>query len=421
MRSYNIAVLNGSKDTTEFEMPVDTVRALNRIEGHRIISINHRKLYDQNGITEASRIIEGQLKKNNIDIVMYGLGVEYDFSIEYFAKLRESYFLVLCAWEDAQYFEKSSKYYSQAFDLVSTEGKLNVQRYAMYGIDAIPYYGAFDTRNWLNMSCKKTRDACFVGSIDKIGRKEYLEHLVNNKVDIGIFGSGTAGGVLSYSDMNKLYCSSKIGLSFSGVSNLTALDKNITINRRIKPIKGRAQEIALTGTFVLAEYSPGLAEIFEIGIEIDVFSSREELLRKLNYYLEHEPEREKMAEKGYLRALRDYEEVNVWKGLMLDIHRKLEIKARSNKLVKNIIYKDSIFKSPFSSYHLFKMLRFLLRGNLKNALAEFLIFINYPLIDGGVFLYYVKVDFINFLVSVNWLRNSVRKLKKNMRKHVAKL
>lgn len=421
MRSYNIAVFQGSRNTTEYEMPVDTVRALNRIEGNTVIHINHKKIYGKSGALEAPKIIDKQLKKNNIDIVIFGYDSEYDFSIEYFSKLRENYFMVLLAWEDSHFFEKSSKYYSQAFDLVSTEGNLNVQRYAMYGVDAIPYYGAFDTRNWLNLSCEKTRDLCFVGSTAKIGRREYLKYLVDNKVNIEIFGGGTAGGVISYSDMNRLYCSSKIGLSLSGNSNLSALDKDITINRRIKPVKGRSQEIALTGTFVLSEYSPGVAEIFEVGSEIDVFSDRDELLAKIRYYLEHETEREEMATRAFKRAVRDYDEINVWKNYMEEFHKKIEIKKKKDKLSGNIIYKDPIFKRAFSAFHLYKILEFFLRGMLGKALAEFVVYVRYPFFDRGIFLYYVNHHVVSFLGSIRWLRCLVKKIKKCFEENVDKV
>ena len=37
-------------------------------------------------------------------------------------------------------------------------------------------------------------------------------------------------------------------------------------------VKGRCQEIALSGGFVLSEYAPGLEDLFDIGTEIDVFN-----------------------------------------------------------------------------------------------------------------------------------------------------
>ena len=58
--------------------------------------------------------------------------------------------------------------------------------------------------------------------------------------------------------------------------------------------------------FALCEYAPGLEHFFEVGKEIDIFHDKEELLEKVKYYLVHEEEREKIAQKGYERALKDY-------------------------------------------------------------------------------------------------------------------
>ena len=41
---------------------------------------------------------------------------------------------------------------------------------------------------------------------------------------------------------------------------------------------------------------------FEIGKEIDIFGSEEELLEKVAYYLEHEEERVEMANRAYKKV-----------------------------------------------------------------------------------------------------------------------
>ena len=102
----------------------------------------------------------------------------------------------------------------------------------------------------------------------------------------------------------------------------------------------------------MCEYSTEIQKLFEIGSEIDIFYNKEELLPKIEYcYLKNEAEREEIAFKGFERAMRDYDEVNVWKKFMAEFHKRFEIK--SNKLTENIICKDPISKRAFSAFHLF--------------------------------------------------------------------
>ena len=49
---------------------------------------------------------------------------------------------------------------------------------------------------------------------------------------------------------------------------------------------------------MLTEYRKDLEEYFDIGREIDVFSSPEEAKEKIDYYLSHPEERQKMARLG---------------------------------------------------------------------------------------------------------------------------
>ena len=46
--------------------------------------------------------------------------------------------------------------------------------------------------------------------------------------------------------------------------------------------------------------------MFEVNREIVTYHSNEELLEKINYYLNHEEERRKIAEAGQRRTLKDH-------------------------------------------------------------------------------------------------------------------
>jgi spore maturation protein CgeB len=57
---------------------------------------------------------------------------------------------------------------------------------------------------------------------------------------------------------------------------------------------------------LLTNYTPGLEKLFDIGKEIVVYDSLEDLNKKVRYYLENENERNQITEAGYLRAKNEH-------------------------------------------------------------------------------------------------------------------
>ncbi len=84
----------------------------------------------------------------------------------------------------------------------------------------------------------------------------------------------------------------------------------INLNIALKGIEGgttqRIMDIMGAGGFVLTNYCEETAELFEEDKEIVMFRTPEELIQKVDYYLEHEEEREQIARAGHERAMNDY-------------------------------------------------------------------------------------------------------------------
>ena len=98
----------------------------------------------------------------------------------------------------------------------------------------------------------------------------------------GVKYMGSAGHTY---EINKIYNASSI---------------NVDINRlyQMDIIPMRIFDIMACGGFVLAEYSKELSNIFEIGKEVETYSTLDELLSKATYYLDHESEALEIAERG---------------------------------------------------------------------------------------------------------------------------
>ena len=66
----------------------------------------------------------------------------------------------------------------------------------------------------------------------------------------------------------------------------------------------RVFDVPATGAFLLTDYSEELAQHFELGGELDSFSTPQELRKKIIHYLSHGQERTEIAKAGYQKVLR---------------------------------------------------------------------------------------------------------------------
>lgn len=96
-----------------------------------------------------------------------------------------------------------------------------------------------------------------------------------------------------------------------GVESLTEMPKifhlsRINLNMTIKPIQTglplRIFDIMGCGGFLMTNYQAELPEYFEIGVDLEAYSSLEELVDKCAYYLSHEEERKQIALNGYQKV-----------------------------------------------------------------------------------------------------------------------
>ena len=81
---------------------------------------------------------------------------------------------------------------------------------------------------------------------------------------------------------------------------------NLNFLRKINDdvITSRSLEIPASGGFMLAERTEAQTKIFQERIEADYFSSKEELLKKILYYLSNEKIRKRVEKKGYNKCIK---------------------------------------------------------------------------------------------------------------------
>lgn len=94
------------------------------------------------------------------------------------------------------------------------------------------------------------------------------------------------GGVDTLTQMPKVFHASKINL------NMTMRPIETGLSLRIWDVLG-------SGGFLLTNYQAEIPEYFEIGRDLEVYESMDDLIHKVDYYLHHDAERIEIALNGY--------------------------------------------------------------------------------------------------------------------------
>ena len=388
MKNLNVAIFEKNlyrayKGGEEFD------KAIKRSGASKIYKIYFAKLVEENGVLQAIKLIKNQLSTLKVDVIFFSLDNCFELPPRFFQEIRNEYTLIIYVGDDEHYFDRSARYYAQSFDLVLSSSPLCAKRHELYGVNALYFPASYNTSHYQSIESTSCEDVTFIGKVSgKLGREDYINSLKDNKdIDFANYGIGSTKGILTLSQMYSIYKSSKISLNFTGVSNSTILDYDITINRRIHGLKGRCQEIAMCGGFVLTEYAPGIEELFTLGSEIDTFKSLEELTEKVNFYLRNDDIRNAMAERANVRALKYFSDVYQWRRIGEIIQE--EINPNKDKS-KNSLYLDPIFLKSYASFHYSKYIISILKFNLYPWLRDIPHFLLLGIPDIKLLAYYLK-------------------------------
>lgn len=116
------------------------------------------------------------------------------------------------------------------------------------------------------------------------------------------------GRTVAHEDLPRLYRNSRINI------NIHHLQSSTSLNLRVF-------DVPAAEGFLLTDSMPGLENYFEIGREVEVYRTPEELREKVLYYLQHPEERLEIARRGRERVLREHRFAHRV-GTLMDILRK---------------------------------------------------------------------------------------------------
>jgi spore maturation protein CgeB len=154
-------------------------------------------------------------------------------------------------------------------------------------------------------------DVTFVGQPHG-NRRDVVRAIAAAGIDVRCFGNGWEGGRVGHEEMVRIFSTSRVNLNLANSStpNPTlrmrlgayARGRRPDTARRPSQIKGRTFEVPGSGGFQLTDRVAHLERYFDIGREIAVFSSTDELIEQLRFWLDHAGERAAVAQAGYRRV-----------------------------------------------------------------------------------------------------------------------
>jgi hypothetical protein len=180
-------------------------------------------------------------------------------------------------------------------DLAWTSSLVATEWYLASGGVPIHLPEGTNPRVYARQEVGKDIDVSFVGA--RYGfRPIRIEFLRRNGIDIRAFGAGWNTGFVSQYEMVKIYNRSRINLGMGGIN----------FSERLTNVKGRDFDIPCTGNFYITTFNPELALYFTIGKEIVCYSTADELLELVRYYLAHPDEALEIGLAGRVRCLREH-------------------------------------------------------------------------------------------------------------------
>ena len=136
----------------------------------------------------------------------------------------------------------------------------------------------------------KEIDVIFVGSISP-KREKFIDLLKKNNINIICYGYGWENKPIFLEELADKYRKSKIILNFT------------------RGDSGFSDRVLLTmasGSLIISEYCRDFEKFFKKGVHLEWFKTPKELLELVKFYLENETNREKIAQKGNKKVLKNF-------------------------------------------------------------------------------------------------------------------
>jgi len=286
---------------------------------HKIIYFPFDEIMIQNGADLMNKMLSKKVLDEKPDLCFFCIST-YEIKKETIKKIKAETLNWFC--DDHWRFDNFSKHWAPCFNWVVTTDSKAIEKYHKLGIkNVIKSQWACNQFLYKSMALEKTYDIGFIGQLYG-KRKTIIDKIKKAGLKINCWGKGWSNGRISQEEMIKIFSKTKINLNFSDSSTRPFLKaiggiflrppnyydnlKSFIDRRKRKQIKGRNFEIPGCGSFLLTDSADNLEDYYIDGKEIVIYNNSDDLIRKIHYYLDHKEDREKIAQAGYERTLKDH-------------------------------------------------------------------------------------------------------------------
>ena len=251
----------------------------------------------------------------NPDIIFFIL-MRDELSFKTLDYLKDKYITINWFCDDQWRFESFTKYYAPHFTYSVTTDKFALKKYRNIGYKNVilSQWASFGFTEDIDFEAIKYKyNVSFVGGISGY-RKWLINKLEKAGMKVECFGAGWENGRVTFEKMGEIFKISKINLNISNsvnydvryiFSSLRSIKEFLRSKKRVEQIKARNFEIPAFGGFQLTNYVPCLEDYFDIGGEVAVYISFDDLILRISYYLNNEEERKKIMINGYKSVMNE--------------------------------------------------------------------------------------------------------------------
>ena len=274
--------------------------------GCEVLYFDFATLLREHGRAAMNRLLRETVDRERPDILFCSL-YKYEIDTQVMRKITEETETVTLNWfcDDTFRFRGFSSRWAKCFDWIFTVDEWCVPKYKQLGAAHAEYVRwACNPFLYHRSTEPALYDVTFVGQPHG-DRREAIAALQAAGVSVQTWGRGWDKGRLSQDEMIEVFGRSRINLNFSNASMRLGWMGKLGM-KLPRQIKGRLLEVPACGGFLLTGDAPALRQYYEPDKDVGVFSSTQELVEKVKYYLSHEDERVAIAKSGYERTMREH-------------------------------------------------------------------------------------------------------------------
>lgn len=202
-------------------------------------------------------------------------------------------------------FRKTVKLY----DVIFVQREINIQELKSLGAKNVElclrsYDPDFNKPVILNNDDKEKygTKVGFIGSYEDV-RASYIAYLINNGIPVSVTGAGWENA--KYWEIIKPFFKAPFAYGDDFIKTICGMDIALHFLRHANRDEqdSRTFELPSSGAFMLAEKSKVHLSLFQDGKEAVFFDTKEDLLKKVKYYLSNHVERIQIAAEGHKRCI----------------------------------------------------------------------------------------------------------------------